>query len=293
MAAQLGIWAAILSSALGGMAAAATRFVIGATDPITLAAFRFGVGFVILLPIALAGRNRWPQGKDRLSVALLGLMFFGGFFVLYNLALSYTTAARGALALSALPLVTMAVAAALGIERLTARKTSGVLIAVSGVAAALATGLADAPPQAWRGDLIMVTATLCMALYNVWSRPFIVRSGALPFLTTGMGVGASCLVLAAWASGGFAAVGQFDTGQWIATAYLGVFGGAAAFFLWVFALERATPTQVAATMTVNPVTASLLAAAIVGEPIGLHLAVGIVAVLIGIWIASTERRRGR
>ena len=36
--------AAVLSSALGGMAAGATRFVIDVTDPITLCAFRFGLG---------------------------------------------------------------------------------------------------------------------------------------------------------------------------------------------------------------------------------------------------------
>lgn len=43
-------------------------------------------------------------------------------------------------------------------------------------------------------------------------------------------------------------------------------------------------------MTVNPVAASLLAAVLVGEPIGANLLVGIVAIGAGIWIASTERR---
>jgi drug/metabolite transporter (DMT)-like permease len=71
---------------------------------------------------------------------------------------------------------------------------------------------------------------------------------------------------------------------------LGVFGGAAAFYLWVFALQRTTPTRVANTMTVNPIAASLLAVVLVGEPIGLNLLVGLVAIAGGIWIASTERR---
>jgi drug/metabolite transporter (DMT)-like permease len=66
-------------------------------------------------------------------------------------------------------------------------------------------------------------------------------------------------------------------------------GGAAAFSLWVYALERTTPTRVANTMTVNPITASLIAALIIGEAIGVSLIVGMVAVFVGIWIASTER----
>jgi drug/metabolite transporter (DMT)-like permease len=89
------------------------------------------------------------------------------FFVLYNIAISYTTAARASLALSTLPLQTMIVGALLGIEPLTRRKTTGVCIAVLGVFAALASGLSDAPLGAWRGELIMTGAVLCMAFYNV------------------------------------------------------------------------------------------------------------------------------
>jgi drug/metabolite transporter (DMT)-like permease len=87
-----------------------------------------------------------------------------------------------------------------------------------------------------------------MAFYNVWSRPFMQRSSALGFLTVGMGAGAAAL----------------------------------AFIFWVLALERATPTRVANTMTVNPIAAGLLAAVLVNEPI---------TVFAGIWIATTQPAR--
>jgi drug/metabolite transporter (DMT)-like permease len=98
-------------------------------------------------------------------------------------------------------------------------------------------------------------------------------------------------VLVATVTGGFTTVAHFKAPQFLAVAYLGLFGGAAAFYLWVFALQRTTPTRVASTMTVNPIAASLLAAAIVGEPIGLPLLIGIVAVGTGIWVATTEPTR--
>jgi drug/metabolite transporter (DMT)-like permease len=283
----IGVLAAVLSSAFGGAAGGVTRFVIHDIDPITLAAFRFGIGFLLLLPVTLALGSRWPPPRDRPRVVLLGLMFFAFFFILYNLSLAFTTAARGSLALSTLPVATMAVGAALGVEALTRRKTAGVLIAVAGVAFALLSGLAQAPPGAWRGDLIMIGATLCMALYNVWSRPFISRSSALGFLTLGMAAGAVCLVLLALLRGGFAATAGFEAPQWFAVIYLGAFGGAAAFYLWVFALERTTPTRVAITMTVNPIAASTVAALLIGEPIGLNLILGLIGVAAGIWIATS------
>jgi len=288
---RLGVAVAVLSSAVGGGAAVATRFLITSADPFTLAAVRFGGGVLCLLPIALALRVRWPIGRrDWLLVAGLGLLFYAVFFVIYNVALGYTTVARGTLALSMLPLMTMVVGAVLGIEALGARKTIGVLIAVVGVGAALASGLASAPADAWRGDLIMVGATLCMALYNVWSRPLILRSSALGFVTAGMAVGAAALVLISIAGGGGALLAAFTFSKWLAAVYLAAGGGALAFFLWVYALQYASPTRVASTMTVNPIAAGLLGALLLDEPVTINLVIGLIAVAAGLWIATTERK---
>jgi drug/metabolite transporter (DMT)-like permease len=206
----------------------------------------------------------------------------------FFVAVSYTTAARASLALSTLPLQTMLIAALLGVEPLTARKSAGVGIAVLGVVAALASGLETAPQGAWRGELIMTGAVFCMAFYNVWSRPFMQRSSALRFLTVAMGAGAAALILAGLATNRIAVLSSFGAPQWIAGVYLGVGGGALAFILWAMALQRATPTRVANTMTVNPVAAALLATQLVDEPITINLVIGLAAVFVGIWIATTE-----
>jgi drug/metabolite transporter (DMT)-like permease len=284
---RAGVLAGAVSSALGGMAAAVTRFVVGASDPVMLAVFRFGLGFLLLLPLAFARGARWPRGRDWLAVAALGLMFYGAFFVVYGAALTYTTAARGSLAVSTLPLLTMAVAALMGREALTPRKMIGVLVAMAGVAIALAAGLKEAPPEAWRGDLIMTGGMFAMALYNVLSRPLMARSSALAYACAGMAFGSGANALLAWNGGSFEAVRAFGAAQWVAVLYLGIFAGALGFYLWVYALERATPTRVANTITVSPVAAALLGSLLLGEPIGLSLVAGVAAVASGIWIAST------
>lgn len=282
----IGVAIALVSSCLGGTAAAITRYLAGNADPITLAILRWAIGFLCVLPAALLLGAKWPPREDLPAVAALGIAFFGVFFVLYNIAMSYTTAARASLALATLPLSTMVVGALLGIEPLTMRKSIGVSIAVLGVAAALASGLSAAPAGAWRGELIMAAAVLCMAFYNVLSRPFIRRSSALGFLTVGMGAGAAALVAVGAFTGSLATLRDFGPSQWIAGLYLGIAGGALAFILWVLALERASPTRVANTMTVNPIAAGLLAKQLVGEPITTNLVVGLIAVFAGIWIAT-------
>jgi drug/metabolite transporter (DMT)-like permease len=72
-----GVLAAILSSGLGGTSVAATRYLARILDPLTLGAFRFGIGFAFLLPIALLQRGRWPARRDWAGTAGLGLLFFG------------------------------------------------------------------------------------------------------------------------------------------------------------------------------------------------------------------------
>jgi drug/metabolite transporter (DMT)-like permease len=287
----LGVLIAIVSSSLGGTAAAVTRYLVSDADPLTLAILRWGIGFLCVLPVALVLRVRWPRRNDWPAVAALGICFFGVFFILYNIAVSYTTAARASLALSTLPLQTMLVGALVGAEPLTMRKSTGVGLAILGVLAALASGLSAVPSGAWRGELIMTAAVLCMAFYNVWSRPFMQRSSALGFLTVGMGFGAGALVLVGLATNRISVLGGFGTPQWIAGAYLGIGGGALAFILWVLALQRATPTRVANTMTINPIAAALLATQLVDEPITLNLIVGLIAVFLGIWVATTEPAR--
>ena len=283
-----GVLAAVLSSALGGTAIGATRHVIAATDPWTLGAFRFGIGGLLLAPIAAFGKRPWPRSEDLFGIVVLGLLFFGLFPILFNASLAYTTAARGALALSTLPLLTMIAGALAGVEAMTPRKSAGVLLAVGGVAVALTSGLSDAPAGVWRGDLLMVGAAVCMALYNIWSKPYIQRSGAVPFTVVAMAAGAACLLLLAWTSGGLAAARRFGTPEWSAIAFLGVLGSAATFYLWSFALERTTPTRVAVSVTVNPIAAAIFGALLLHEQIGWNFAVGFVAVISGIVVATAD-----
>lgn len=284
-----GFWVliAIVSSALGGTGAAVTRYLVSDADPITLAMLRWGIGIACVLPAAWLLQVKMPARRDLLPIAALGLCFFGVFFVLYNIAVSYTTAARASLALSTLPLQTMIVGALLGTEPLTRRKTLGVFVAVFGAFVALATGLSTAPSGAWQGELIMAGAVLCMAFYNVWSRPFIQRSSALGFLAVGMSSGAIGLVILGLTTNRIEVLATFSLSQWLAGIYLGVAGGALAFILWAVALQRTTATRVATTITVQPVAAASLAAYLLGEPITSQLMTGLLAVFCGIWIATT------
>ena len=59
----IGVSIALLSSSLGGTAAAITRYLVVGADPIVLAILRWGIGFLCLLPAALLLNVRWPERR--------------------------------------------------------------------------------------------------------------------------------------------------------------------------------------------------------------------------------------
>jgi drug/metabolite transporter (DMT)-like permease len=97
---RIGVLIAVLSSTFGGTAAAVTRYSIGTSTPSRSRHFASASALLCCSRCALLWRSAFPRGRDRIGASLLGILFFGMFFVLYNIALGYTTAARGALALS-------------------------------------------------------------------------------------------------------------------------------------------------------------------------------------------------
>ncbi len=282
-----GILAAVASSLLGGSSVAATRLVIGELSPSTLGLLRFGIGTICLLPLLYRMRRHRPAGRDIVAIALLGMLFFAGFPWLFNAALARTTAAHGALALSTLPLLTLALGALFRREAVTRAKLAGILCATVGVAFALSgqqpAGLLK---SASTGDLLMIATAFCGALYNVLARPYLKRYPALVFTAWAMVAGALALAGLAAADGSLAAAHPLSPSGWIAVIYLGVVGAALTFWLWSYGLEHTTPTRVAVTVTLNPVMAMVLAVPLLGEPVSSRLVIGLVWVIGGIALAA-------
>ena len=281
-----GVAAALLGSVLGGTAVAATRYAVGAIDPLGVTMLRYTIGAVCLLPFAAPAVRKFENSRQALAIVGLDLLFFALYPYLFALSLAYTTAARGALALATMPLMTLGFAILLGREAFSWKRLVGILIAVGGLGYALLPKIDETTSAAWKGDLIMIAAAGMQSIYNVLSRPFIQRVGALSFTAFGMCIGAFVLVAVSAASGVFQTLPTLGGAAWAAIVYLGIFGGALLWILWSIGIRLASPSAVALTITVNALTASFLGAFFLSEPIGHELIVGLVAVSLGIAVAT-------
>jgi len=281
----LGVGAAGLSSLLGGTAIATTRMAAIDLEPMAVVIWRFGIGFLLFIPALLLLPR--PRGRDMAACAALGLMFFTLFPFIFTLSLKYTTATRGALVMATMPLVTMVVARLLGVERLTMTKFVGIALAFGGLVIALGPGAGGGDD--WRGEGLMFLGVLIGAFYSVGSR-LVLRSTsqmvALPWqILFGVAGIAACFALSGEP---LSMLTPRATPLWVLI-YLGIAGGAVCYYLWVAGLSLTSPTRVAVTVGLNPISAALLGLWLLGEPLPLRYVVGLTLVLAGIVIVARAR----
>lgn len=286
-----GVSFACLSTSIGGMTVALTRLIIDQTDPLSLAFVRYGMAAVILLVIMMARRRvaRMAQ-RDVMVIALLGIFMYAGFPYCMARALEDTTAARGALLFAAMPLITNVLGALFRIERLTVLRSVASVVAIAGVATALGEHDNTIAPNALHGDAFMFLGILSAATFNVFSKQYLIRYGSLPVMVCAMLVGVSILFFMALAFGGpFSGSLDFDIEGWFVVLLLAVPGGALMLFSWGRALQLITPTQAAITVGLNPLTAILLGAWMLSEPITPNILIGFVMIMAAIVLANLKR----
>ncbi len=247
--------AAAVASACFGASEVATRWIVGDAEPSVLAFLRYLIATACLALPMWALRRPGVDRQDRLPVGFLGVIFFGIFPWSFSAALLHLSAATGALILGLIPVLTMLLARLTGTESLPPSKLAGVALTVCGVALAFGT-ISNENENAWLGATLMLLSATCAAIYNVFSRRYIAR---------GKPVSVASLAL-----------------------FLGTVGGALSFPLWTWALGRISSTQVAVFITLNPITAALLAMTMLDESPGAAFVPGLLAV--GMGIALVNRR---
>jgi len=269
-----------------GAAIVATRYVIGQTDPASLALLRYAIGLCCLLPLALSA-GRWRIAcRDLLPVALLGIVQFGVLIFLLNYSLRFIPSAQAAMIFATFPLLTMVIAAGLGRESLTLRKTAGVLTTIAGVGATLGGAIVHGAGSdgVWRGVAAVLGAALSGAVCSVFYGSYLRKYPALPVSAFAMLAAVVFLAVLAAGEGFFAHAPRFTGGGWGAIVFIGVSSGVA-FFLWLWALANISPTRVTVFLALGPITAAILGTAVLGEAPSAATLAGLICVVLGLWLA--------
>jgi drug/metabolite transporter (DMT)-like permease len=279
--------AAATTGILVGAAIVATRFVIGQASPATLALLRYLIGLGCLLPLLLlSGRVRFAR-RDLLPIGLLGILQFGVVVTLLNYALQYISSSRAALIFATLPLITMLLATALGYERVTSTKALGVLATIVGVGLVLGEQVfqSDSLGSQWLGILAALASAACGALCSLLYRPYLQRYPTLAISVFAMLASVLALALVAAAEGLFQSPPHFTFAGWLAIGFIGLSSGLG-YYLWLWALNHTSATNVTVFLSLSPVSATILGALALAEMPSATMLFGLACVAFGIWLAQ-------
>ena len=263
--------------------------------PLLLSGVRVTMAGAIMLPIyclreRFSGASRQPALRLREWGLLAVLGFFGValnqlFFVV---GLGRTTVAHASIIVSLGPMLVLLIACSMKLERLTARKLTGMTIAIGGVAVLKIFQDSRTTAHAtWFGDVFVFLSTLAFALFTVFGKPVTHRYSSITVNMVAYVSGAIALApMTIWQASLFP-LSRITPGAWLCAAYMALFPSVAAYLIFYYALTHIAASRVASFSYLQPVFATLMAVLILDERLTAPVITAGLAILAGVYI--TER----
>lgn len=259
-------------------------------SPIEVVAGRTLVGAAVLVVILRARGRRLPRGWV-IWGHLMVLASFGNAipWAIFAWAEESIPSGLASVINSLMPATTLAVAAAVGLERLTARKVAGLVLAFTGTAI-VASGEIGAPGRLF-AVLGAVTATLFYAGATVYTKRFVSGRETPMALATGQVLGAAVLSTGtALLLGPVPDLGALSWQVTWSVVLLGAFGTGLAFLVFYMLIERVGATNASMVTYLIPVVGLIAGWLILDERFGPHILVGAAVIVAGIWLAQRRSR---
>jgi drug/metabolite transporter (DMT)-like permease len=267
------------------------KAVLAHLAPLALAAARVAFATPLLLLLARRFEHVTPSRRDLPHLALLG--FLGVFLnqLMYIFGLRYTSATNAAILMPSIPVFTVALAAAFGIERLTARKVFGVALAVAGAVALLDPWRVTALDRAWLGNLLVLGNCLAYASYLVLLRPLLRRLPPLTVVAWAFLLGGTATLAVGMPTVLAVQPGALPASVWWGLAYIILLPTAVNYALNSWAVRRSSPALVATYTTLQPLAAAGLAVFFLHESPGGGELLGFALISAGLAGVASRRRR--
>jgi drug/metabolite transporter (DMT)-like permease len=241
-----------------------------------------GFAYILWRARGLPGLTR----GDAARVAAAGVLVVVGYHMFLNVGTRYTTSGIAALVVALAPGMTLILAFALGLDRVTTRRVVGLAVAFGGVAIVIALGSGrELSLEGAKGPLIVLGAPVAFALYNVILKPLLSRYDLLALTAATSLVGIIGLVPFARGST-VDAVSDATATEAALLLYLGVLATFLGYIFWNLGLKAIGPTRaVSYTYAISPLAVAF-GAIFLDEPVTIWLALGGILVVGGIATAQ-------
>jgi drug/metabolite transporter (DMT)-like permease len=286
----------VAAMATVGSTPVASRMIAGGLPPFAATALRFAVALPILLGLARVFGGPPPRLGRRDLLLLAGQAALGsvGYTVLMIAGVSLTAAADAGVVAGTLPAAVGLLAALLLGERMDRRRIAAIALATAGVATVTLDGRAAGGGgwEAAAGNALVLGAVVCEGLFLLLQKRLRAPVGPLHLATAMSGFG--LLIALGPAAAEIAVLGVPDTtpAALAGVVWYALVPTVGGFVLWYAGAARTTGADAALATAVMPVTAVLLAALVLAEPVGAAQLVGMACVVAAVVAGTSGARRG-
>lgn len=239
----------------------AIRGVGDALSPGVLALGRQLVGALVLVVIAFVRRPPFPRGLGLVLVVGYGLLWFGGYTLVLNIAERHLDAGTTAMLVNVAPLIVAVIAGVVLKEGFPKPLMIGIGVAFAGVVLIAAGGVG--PYSDPVGIALGLAAAALYASGVLVQKVALKHTDALGATWVGCAVGA--IALMPFLPQLVTEIAVAPVSATLATIYLGVFPSAIAFILWAYVLQRSTAGASASATLAVPAIVVLMSWLILGE----------------------------
>ena len=285
----------LIAVVIWGAAYVVTKSGLSELPPMLFALLRYCVASLLLVPLALArgGLAKLPRPVPWKTLALMALNGVALYYLLFNIALTHTTASHVALIQSSFPAV-MAIMAVLWLhERLTRQRVLGIVLAVAGVALIVARNEPDASARdPFIGNVLTFGSVLLWTVYTILAKR-VADADAIAVTAIVAVLGTIMLVPAALIENANAPIPSISAESWFKIVYLGALASAVAYLLYNRALRDVDASLAGIFTNLSPVIGVISGVIFLGESMTLTAILGGVLVLGGVLISSPRSTGAR
>jgi drug/metabolite transporter (DMT)-like permease len=249
---------------------------------------------VVLAALVLAAasrRSRPVPASGDFRIPLLGAGIAQAAFQLLLIAgLARTTAGTSAILLAASPLMTAAWLGLTARERISSHHWAGLAVGLAGVALVVQGGSAGFDRGHLSGNLLALAAAAAWALYSLAIEPLAGTLGAVRATGWTMAIAGIILTPVALAGTLRLAWGAVSWAAWAGLVYGATAGMVVAMTLWGRSMHALGPRQTMVYVYLEPVSAVLIAAVLLGETLYPSQAMGALLTFAGVWLAAGWRQ---
>ena len=285
---KIRVYGALISAmAIWGFSFLAIKDAIGTIPIFSLLFARFLLATILLGILGLARKALRLPRRDLLALAGLSILSPVGYFLFETYGVLHTQPSHVAVIIATIPIAVYIIAFARKQERLTWRRSAGILIAYSGILVMIGWGKNEAGASLL-GDVLVLGAVLCAASRTTLIKDVLRR--VTPLQVTFYQFFFSLFVFGPLAlTEGFSWIGQVTALTVLELLFLGVFCSAGAFMFLHYALTHLSATQVAVSANLVPIVTLVAEIGILGAVITLPKALGTAITLAGVLLTQLDR----